>query len=116
MPVISGGEAAYQALLKLGVTHVFGIPSVHNIPVFDAIGQGGAITPVIVRHEQAAVHSADGYARATGRLGVVLGLAGHHDTALIACEADAVRPVVGHRGCPLTRTRGTQGDRTRHAP
>lgn len=69
---ITGGQAVHDALVKLGVTHVFGIPSVHNLPTFDAILNGGKITPIITRHEQAAVHAADGYARASGRLGVAL--------------------------------------------
>ncbi|MEM7017013.1 MAG: thiamine pyrophosphate-binding protein [Pseudomonadota bacterium] len=73
---ITGGQAIYEALVKLGVTKVFGIPSVHNIPIFDAILQGGKITPVITRHEQAAVHSADGYSRASGELGVVIASTG----------------------------------------
>ncbi len=72
MPEITGGQAVHDALVKLGVTHVFGIPSVHNLPTFDAILNGGKITPIITRHEQAAVHAADGYARASGRLGVAL--------------------------------------------
>lgn len=76
MTEITGGQAVYQALVKLGVRHVFGIPSVHNLPIFDAIKQGGEITPIITRHEQSAVHSADGYARATGDLGVVIASTG----------------------------------------
>lgn len=72
MPEITGGQAVHDALVKLGVTHVFGIPSVHNLPTFDAILNGGKITPIITRHEQAAVHAADGYARASGKLGVAL--------------------------------------------
>ena len=76
MTTRTGGECAHDALQALGVTHVFGIPSIHNLPVFDALLRGGAITPVIVRNEQCAVHSADAYARATGRLGVVLASTG----------------------------------------
>ena len=72
MAEITGGQAVHDALVKLGVTHVFGIPSVHNLPTFDAILNGGKITPIITRHEQAAVHAADGYARTTGKLGVAL--------------------------------------------
>jgi acetolactate synthase-1/2/3 large subunit len=72
MGEITGGQAVHDALVKLGVKHVFGIPSVHNLPIFDAILNGGIITPVITRHEQAAVHSADGYSRTTGELGVAI--------------------------------------------
>jgi len=72
----TGGEAVVAALRALGVRHVFGIVSVHNIPIFDAILRDGSIEHVAVRHEQAAVHAADGYARATGRLGVAIASTG----------------------------------------
>jgi acetolactate synthase-1/2/3 large subunit len=68
----TGGDAAVAALEALGVEHVFGIVSVHNLPIVDAIERRGTIRFVPVRHEQAAVHCADGYARASGRLGVAL--------------------------------------------
>ena len=76
MTTRTGGECAYESLLALGVRHVFGIPSVHNLPVFDAILRGGKIEPIIVRNEQCAAHSADGYARASGEFGVVLASTG----------------------------------------
>jgi len=69
---MTGGEAVYETLRALGVDTVFGIVSVHNIPIYDAIHRGGGITAVAVRHEQGAVHAADGYARVTGRLGVAI--------------------------------------------
>ena len=72
MPELTGGEAVYESLRALGVEHVFGIVSIHNIPIYDAIFRGGGIAPVSVRHEQGAVHAADGYARATGKLGVAI--------------------------------------------
>ncbi|WP_308257872.1 thiamine pyrophosphate-binding protein [Pseudonocardia lacus] len=68
----TGGEAVVDALVALGVRHVFGIPSVHNLPVFEALSAHRDIAAVGVRHEQAAAHAADGYARATGHLGVCL--------------------------------------------
>jgi len=68
----TGGDAVVAALEALGVEHVFGIVSVHNLPIVDALERGGTIRFVPVRHEQAAVHCADGYARASGRLGVAL--------------------------------------------
>jgi acetolactate synthase-1/2/3 large subunit len=73
---MTGGEAVAAALETLGVQHVFGIVSVHNLPIYDAIARRGTITPIGVRHEQAAAHAADGYARATGRLGVVIASTG----------------------------------------
>jgi len=72
MREMTGGEAVYETLKSLGVDHVFGIVSVHNIPIYDAIERGGGIKAIGVRHEQGAVHAADGYARATGKLGVAI--------------------------------------------
>ena len=72
MRELTGGEAVYESLRALGVDTVFGIVSVHNIPIYDGILRGGGITPISVRHEQGALHAADGYARATGRLGVAI--------------------------------------------
>jgi acetolactate synthase-1/2/3 large subunit len=76
MSARTGGEAVVDALRALGVRHVFGIVSVHNLPIFDAILRDGSIRHVPVRHEQAAVHAADAYARATGRLGVAIASTG----------------------------------------
>jgi acetolactate synthase I/II/III large subunit len=68
----TGGDAVVAALEALGVEHVFGIVSVHNLPIVDAIERSATMRFVPVRHEQAAVHCADGYARASGRLGVAM--------------------------------------------
>jgi acetolactate synthase-1/2/3 large subunit len=68
----TGGELVVQALRELGVDRVFTIASVHNLPILEAIAAGGDVQVVDVRHEQAAVHAADGFARATGRLGVAI--------------------------------------------
>jgi acetolactate synthase-1/2/3 large subunit len=73
---MTGGEAVASTLEMLGVRHVFGIVSVHNLPIYDAIARRGTITAIGVRHEQAAAHAADGYARATGELGVVIASTG----------------------------------------
>jgi acetolactate synthase-1/2/3 large subunit len=72
MQEMTGGEAVVETLKALGVDHVFGIVSVHNIPIYDAILRKGGITPISVRHEQGALHAADGYARVTGKLGVAI--------------------------------------------
>ena len=72
MRELTGGEVVYETLRSFGVDTVFGIVSVHNIPIYDAILRGGGITPISVRHEQGALHAADGYARATGKLGVAI--------------------------------------------
>jgi acetolactate synthase-1/2/3 large subunit len=73
---MTGGEVVHEVLVRAGVSHVFGVVSVHNLPIYDAIARGGTITPVAMRHEQAAVHAADGYARATGGLGVAIASTG----------------------------------------
>ena len=91
MTPITGGEAAREALIKLGVKHVFCIPSIHNLPILDAINRLGGITPVVVRHEQAAAHSADGYARATGELGVVIASTGPGTTNTVTGIYEAAR-------------------------
>lgn len=72
MTRMTGGDAVAHALESLGVTHVFGIVSVHNLPIYDAIARRGVITAVAMRHEQGAVHAADGYARTGGGLGVAI--------------------------------------------
>ena len=68
----TGGEVVVDELARAGVDVVFGIPSVHNLPIYDAIRRDGRIRAITVRHEQAAVGAADGFARTTGRLGVCL--------------------------------------------
>src|ERR1700744_1807239 len=73
---VSGGEAVYWALRALGVECVFGISSIHNLPIFEAIDRLGGIAPVSSRHEQGATYAADGYARSTGKLGVVIASTG----------------------------------------
>ncbi|WP_033295611.1 thiamine pyrophosphate-binding protein [Amycolatopsis jejuensis] len=76
MSARTGGDAVYEALGALGVSHLFAVASVHNLPVLDAIRRRGGIQVVNVRHEQSAVHAADGYYRTTGRLGVALASTG----------------------------------------
>ncbi|GAB3309927.1 thiamine pyrophosphate-binding protein [Epidermidibacterium keratini] len=66
----NGGDAVVAALKALGVDTVFSIASVHNLPMLDAIERDGSIKIIDCRHEQNATHAADGYSRATGKLGV----------------------------------------------
>ena len=72
----TGGRALVEGLVAHDVRHVFGIPGVHNLAIYDAlIEQAEARRPpahVLVRHEQSTVYAADGYARATGRPGIAL--------------------------------------------
>jgi acetolactate synthase-1/2/3 large subunit len=68
----TGGEVVVDVLARFGVDVVFGIPSVHNLPIYDAIRRDGRVRAIGVRHEQAAAGAADGFARTTGRLAVCL--------------------------------------------
>lgn len=65
-------DAIVQELVDVGVDVVFGISSIHNLPIYDAISRNGTIHLVTARGESGAVNMADGYARATGKLGVVI--------------------------------------------
>ncbi len=67
----TGAEIIVAALERAGVPVCFGLPGVHNLPLWEAL-RDSPIRLVGVRHEQAAVYAADGYARATGRVGVAL--------------------------------------------
>ena len=86
----SGAEVIVDLLVEAGVRHVFGIVSIHNMPIVDAISRTEGITLVTTRHEQSAAHMADGYARATGVLGVALGSTGPGTTNMMTglYEAD----------------------------
>ena len=68
----TGGEWVVEALRAEGVRHVFGIPGVHNLAIYDALLRQDAIQHVLARHEAGATFMADGYARASGRPGVVV--------------------------------------------
>lgn len=68
----TGGEWVVEALRAEGVRHVFGIPGIHNLAVYDALLRQRAITHVLARHEAGAAFMADGYARASGEPGVVV--------------------------------------------
>jgi len=72
----SGADLIADALAQLGVAHVFGIVSIHNMPIMDAINRLGNTRIIDVRHEQGGTHAADGYARATGKMGVMIASTG----------------------------------------
>ncbi|MDH3643169.1 MAG: thiamine pyrophosphate-binding protein, partial [Gammaproteobacteria bacterium] len=72
----TGADLIAHGLVDLGVEQVFGIVSIHNMPLFDAINRLGKTRIIDVRHEQAGTHAADGYARATGRMGVMIASTG----------------------------------------
>jgi acetolactate synthase-1/2/3 large subunit len=68
----TGGEWVVEVLRAEGVRHVFGLPGVHNLAIYDALISQRDITHILSRHEQGAAFMADGYARASGRPGVVI--------------------------------------------
>lgn len=76
MTTMTGADLVAKALADLGVRHVFAIVSIHNMPLLDAINRLGKTAIVDVRHEGAGTHAADGYARATGELGVMIASTG----------------------------------------
>ena len=69
---VTGGDRIVEALRAEGVRHVFGIPGVHNLAIYDALLRQSEITHVLARHEAGAAFMADGYARASGAPGVVV--------------------------------------------
>ena len=73
MSVRTGGEWVVDGLVAEGVRHVFGIPGVHNLAIYDALLRpDSGIAHILARHEQGAAFMADGYARSSGRPGVVV--------------------------------------------
>jgi acetolactate synthase-1/2/3 large subunit len=85
----TGGEWVVEALRAEGVRHVFGIPGVHNLAIYDALLRQSAIAHVLARHEQGAAFMADGYARSTGRPGVVVVTTGPGATNTLTPLAEA---------------------------
>ncbi len=86
----NGSEALLQALKDQGVEIVFGYPGGAVLPIYDALFKQNAIRHILVRHEQAAVHAAEGYARSTGRVGVVLVTSGPGATNAVTGLVDAL--------------------------
>jgi acetolactate synthase-1/2/3 large subunit len=89
-PTHSGADALLRALKDQGVDTIFGYPGGAVLPIYDALFQQNAIRHILVRHEQAAVHAAEGYARSTGRVGVVLVTSGPGATNAVTGLVDAL--------------------------
>ncbi|QWG85229.1 acetolactate synthase large subunit [Bacillus mycoides] len=85
---VTGAGHVIQCLKKLGVTTVFGYPGGAILPVYDAL-YGSGLKHILTRHEQAAIHAAEGYARASGKVGVVFATSGPGATNLVTGLADA---------------------------
>ena len=106
---ITGAQIIWESLLKEGVEVVFGYPGAASIPLYDALPDYPQIRHVLARHEQGAAHAADGYARATGRVGVCMATSGPGATNLVtgitnafldsvpmvAITAQVARPLIG---------------------
>ncbi|MBD2780061.1 acetolactate synthase 3 large subunit [Xenorhabdus szentirmaii] len=89
MEMLSGAEMVVRSLVDQGVEHVFGYPGGAVLDIYDALHTVGGIEHILVRHEQGAVHMADGYARSTGKVGVVLVTSGPGATNAITGIATA---------------------------
>jgi len=87
---ISGAEAVIQALIDQDVDVIFGYPGGAVLPIYDALFQQNKIRHILVRHEQAAVHAAEGYARSTGKVGVILVTSGPGATNAVTGLTDAL--------------------------
>ncbi|MEY3657254.1 MAG: hypothetical protein RL425_15, partial [Pseudomonadota bacterium] len=86
----SGADILIEALGDLGVEVIFGYPGGAVLPIYDALFQQKRIRHILVRHEQAATHAAEGYARATGKPGVVLVTSGPGATNAVTGITDAL--------------------------
>ena len=87
---MTGAKMVVQALKDQGVEVVFGYPGGAVLPIYDEIFQQNEIEHILVRHEQGAVHAAEGYARSTGKLGVVLVTSGPGATNTVTGLTDAL--------------------------
>jgi acetolactate synthase-1/2/3 large subunit len=110
---MSGAQATVEAMVREGVEVVFGIPGGANMPIYDALlDHERGIRHILARHEQSAAHMADGYARASGKVGVCMGTSGPGAANLMTGLATAYMdssPVVAITGQVPSSTIGTDG-------
>ncbi|HUO97774.1 MAG TPA: acetolactate synthase 3 large subunit [Rhizomicrobium sp.] len=90
MKQMTGAEMVIQALKDQGVQHIFGYPGGAVLPIYDALFAANDLVHVLVRHEQGAVHAAEGYARSTGKVGVAVVTSGPGATNAVTGLADAL--------------------------
>ncbi|MBR2629106.1 MAG: acetolactate synthase large subunit, partial [Alistipes sp.] len=111
LPRISGAEAVIRSFIEEGVETIFGYPGGAIIPVYDALyDYQDKLNHILVRHEQCALHAAQGYARASGRTGVCIVTSGPGATNTVTGLADAMldsTPVVLISGQVASNTLGT---------
>jgi len=89
MTKMSGAEALLRALEEEGVENIFGIPGGASMPIYDPLVDKSSIRHILCRHEQGAGHAAEGYAWATGKVGVCMATSGPGATNLVTPLADA---------------------------
>src|SRR5688572_13453231 len=87
---VTGADIVIKALIDQGVEVIFGYPGGAVLPLYDALFKQNQIKHILVRHEQAAVHSAEGYARSAGKVGVVLVTSGPGATNAVTGLTDAL--------------------------
>lgn len=107
---LSGGEIFHEMMLRQGVKHIFGYPGGAILPVFDAIYNSKHFDFILPKHEQGAGHMAEGYARASGKPGVVLVTSGPGATNVITPMQDALSdgtPMVVFTGQVVTTAIGS---------
>ena len=117
--IINGSRALLECLKREGVDTIFGYPGGAVIPIYDMIYQFPDIRHILVRHEQGAGHMAEGYALATGKVGVCLATSGPGATNLVTPIADAMMdsvPLVAITGQVKTSSIGTDASRRRTSP
>jgi acetolactate synthase I/II/III large subunit len=90
MTEMTGAEMVIAALADQGVEHLFGYPGGAVLPIYDALFQQDKVNHILVRHEQGAVHAAEGYARSTGKVGAVLVTSGPGATNAVTGLTDAL--------------------------
>src|SRR5690625_2035268 len=86
---MTGAQAIVRTLEDLGTDLVFGIPGGAVLPLYDALNRSETLRHVLVRHEQGAGHAAEGYAAASGKVGVCIATSGPGATNLVTAIADA---------------------------
>ncbi len=109
-PTLTGAEITWATLAGEGVTTIFGYPGGAILPIYDALRKFPTIHHVLVRHEQGASHMADGYARASGKVGVCMATSGPGATNLVTGLATAMLdsiPMVAITGQVASKVLGT---------
>ena len=87
--VLTGAQAIVRSLELLGIDTIFGLPGGAILPTYDPLMDSKKIRHILVRHEQGAGHAAEGYASASGKLGVCIATSGPGATNLVTAIADA---------------------------